>query len=408
MLPPPIPEDDAERLAELLSYSILDSEPELDYDTLVRVCAEICHTPMALITLVDKDRQWFKSKVGNITDSETPRKESFCAHAICDPDNIFVVSDARTDERFKDHPAVVGAPYVAFYAGIPLKSDKGHPIGTLCIIDDKPQELSENQKLALQLLSKQVMSLLELRKKNNQLELALKKLAANNKSLESFAFKAAHDIKSPLNNISALSSYLETHYTEDASKEGKEMLALIGKSATVLRDMVDGMMEHARADQALEDALSELTLHTVFSDMKALFSRSDVTLSFTTNVDSIRFHKSVLEQIVSNLIANAVKYSDKEHTAIQVSFDLNTAQKQLTIAVQDNGPGIPEEHQKQIFELFHKLHEQDRFGQEGTGTGLATVDRLVQFYGGTIEVSSNLGEGTLFTMTFPYPLSISS
>ena len=157
--------NEAERLRELESYNILDSLPESDYDDLTKLAAEICGTPIALISLVDKDRQWFKSRYG-LDAPETPRELAFCAHAINDAENTLLVNDARKDERFYDNPLVTGDPNVIFYAGVPLKSEAGLPLGTLCVIDNKPNGLNKGQKESLRILSKQVMNLLVLRKKN--------------------------------------------------------------------------------------------------------------------------------------------------------------------------------------------------------------------------------------------------
>ena len=159
MIPPkPFPLE-KERLAELKSYSILDTLPEEDYDNLTAIAAEICNTEISLISLLDDKRQWFKSH-HNLDVSETPKEYAFCAHAINDPKNVFIVQDARNDERFYDNPLVTGEPHVIFYAGVPLLSPKGLPLGTLCVIDHKPKLLSNSQINSLQALSKQVMNIL--------------------------------------------------------------------------------------------------------------------------------------------------------------------------------------------------------------------------------------------------------
>jgi diguanylate cyclase (GGDEF)-like protein len=164
-----LPKSEALRLNVLRSYSILDTLAEQAYDDLTLLASQICDTPIALISLVDHDRQWFKSKVGIETD-ETPRDQSFCAHAILEPEHVFVVNDASSDPRFHDNPLVTSAPHIRFYAGAPLVSPAGEAIGTLCVIDDHQRGLSERQQQCLQALARQVMAQFELRRLVRELE----------------------------------------------------------------------------------------------------------------------------------------------------------------------------------------------------------------------------------------------
>ncbi len=158
-----IGENESERVALLKRYQILDTESEDDFNEIVQLASKICETPISLISLVDSDRQWFKAKVG-LSVPQTARDVSFCAHALSQ-DAIMVVPDTSKDDRFFDNPLVTGDPHVGFYAGMPLKTESGLVLGTLCVIDHKPRNLNETQLLALNILGKQVIKLLELKMK---------------------------------------------------------------------------------------------------------------------------------------------------------------------------------------------------------------------------------------------------
>lgn len=158
----PFPANEVERLAALVRYEILDTPQEEEFEDITALAAYICDVPIALISLVDLERQWFKSKLGLLAD-ETTRSRSFCAHAILQPTNIFIVPDATLDDRFADNPLVTGDPHIRFYAGTSLLTPDGLPVGTLCLLDRQPRQLDRQQLEALQRLGRQVVAQLELR-----------------------------------------------------------------------------------------------------------------------------------------------------------------------------------------------------------------------------------------------------
>jgi len=178
--PKPKQTSDAERVAALEKYAILDTDPEKAFDDLTALASFICKTPIALISLIDEDRQWFKSKIG-VTISETPRDLAFCSVAIQQPD-VFVVPDTLQDERFRDNPLVISEPRVRFYAGAPLITEEGYALGTLCVVDRTPREFTAEQKEALKALSRLVLAQMEFRR-----NLILLKEALNDRTKEEHA-----------------------------------------------------------------------------------------------------------------------------------------------------------------------------------------------------------------------------
>ena len=161
-----LPARENERLDYLYHLAILDTPREQSFDDVAQLAGSICATPIAIVSMIDERRQWYKSCVG-LDITEVPRELTFCAHAILNPDELMVVEDARQDPRFCDHPMVVGEPYIRFYAGAPLVTENGLALGTLCIVDFQPRGLSQTQILTLKLLAGQVMQLLRLREANN-------------------------------------------------------------------------------------------------------------------------------------------------------------------------------------------------------------------------------------------------
>lgn len=168
----PLPQNEGQRLKVLWQYDVLDTVPEAMFDDLADLAAHICEAPIAMISLVDEKRQWFKSHIG-VSLRETSRDISFCAHAILQ-DGLFIVSDATKDPRFRNNPLVTGRQKIRFYAGVPLKSPDGYALGTLCVLDKKARQLRVEQKRALLVLARHVETQLELRRHAKELAEARK------------------------------------------------------------------------------------------------------------------------------------------------------------------------------------------------------------------------------------------
>jgi GAF domain-containing protein len=171
------------RVEALREYGIMDTPPEEEFENITSLASRICGTPMSLITLLDDKRQWFKASIG-IDVKETPIEYAFCAHAIKNPSELTVVPDSRKDRRFANNPFVTGEPHIVFYAGMPLVDEGGHALGSLCVLDVQEQTLTPFQLNALKQLAKQVVILLQLKKKARELENLVATLQQRNRDLE--------------------------------------------------------------------------------------------------------------------------------------------------------------------------------------------------------------------------------
>ena len=437
MIKAKIHEREKERLALLQSYSILDTLPEKDYDNLTKLAAEICQTPISLITLLDDKRQWFKSHYG-LEVSETPIEDAFCAHAITGNDPIFITKDAREDNRFHKNPLVTGEPNIVFYAGIPLKNANGLSLGTLCVIDDKTRTLTESQKESLNVLSEQVINLLELRKnklelerahkklkkfskklerkvfqRTNQLEIKTIKLELINNDLESFNHICSHDLQEPLRKIQMFISQVSDTEFDNLSEEGKHKLERIDLSAARMRNLIQDLLAYG-STETIDNSLTTVSLKKLVDEVKDVLS------------EELKEHKTVLrvqkdceitvrpiqfKQLLFNLFTNAIKFSKREDKpVIKVSgkivegsdypeLQLAEEKRYSRILVSDNGIGFDQKYERKVFEIFQRLHSDEEY--QGTGIGLAIVKRIITTHNGQIRVESSLGNGATFEIFIP-------
>ncbi len=211
----PFTDNEDERIISLKSYDLLDSLPEKEYDDITQLASEICGTSVSLITLIDDKRQWFKSAYGTEV-KETPRDIAFCAHAILNPQEVFVVPDSRKDSRFADNPLVTEEPHVIFYAGVPLVNKDGFAVGSLCVLDTATKELSESQLHALKTLAKQVITLFELRKTNKTLQTFKGFLEERNAELEAIAGTMKKDVQPQVETLYNILKNLHDGETNNA------------------------------------------------------------------------------------------------------------------------------------------------------------------------------------------------
>lgn len=384
-----------QRINALRKLKILDSGREKEYDDLVELAAMICNTPIALISLIDENRQWFKSSIG-MDVCETELRFSFCNHAIKFEGEIFEISDARTDDRFKDNPFTFGEKPVIFYAGVPLRYNENFVLGTLCVIDHEPRLLTDLQRKALTNIAHQVVKLFEMRNNNNGLRETQKLLREKNSQLKNFAGVVSHDMKMPLASMILTIDMLKTKYASILDESGMDYLRNLKGSAFKLSDYVTNILAHYESDAITEEnSLERFEINDLLEDIVEMLDiKEDCEINFPKKNQKIYCNRIALEQIFLNLIGNAIKYNDKHNIVIDLQVEEDEVYYHFT--VRDNGMGIPKEEQHKIFDLFSTAAEKDRRGHKGNGIGLSTVKKLIHNLGGSIDLQSEVGKFTSF------------
>ncbi len=403
----PVPANEEERLAEVRRYRILDTEPERAFDDVTRLASQICGTPIALISLMDEAREWFKAKVGTEA-KEIPRELALCAHAICQ-EGTFIVPDAARDPRFCDNPLVVEDPKIRFYAGVPLLSPEGHALGMLCVIDRKPGKLSPAQLDALETLARFATTQLELRRSLFELEAVVRARhghPSTHATAEALAHQRqqtsallVHDLKNPLGTMLLIGRAL-TH-EPNLSPEGREAVSdLLGASESMLRMVMD-MLDVARSEgsglarrSTLLDlaALVDFAVKGIARDAAA--NHVELVMEVESNV-GIEADPELLRRTLQNLLENAIRYSGEGRSVEVRGYARGDT---VVVEIKDQGIGIKEEDRARIFEPHVQV---DAGARRGHGLGLVFCRRAVEAHGGRIRVEANEPRGTKFVVELP-------
>ncbi len=399
MISPTVPINENFRLEALRSLDILDTESQKEFDEITALASYICDTDVALISLVDSDRQWFKSKHG-ITTCETPRKNSLCSHAVLHPDAPLIIKDTRKDPRFNSEPIFLEGRPVIFYAGIPLIDTNNFALGSLCVMDSKPRVLNKKQIESINSLAKQVIVLFELNKKNRDLQKIQDQLEKKNESLREFARVISHDLKTPLANIITSTDLLKLKLTSKLDEESLEYFKYIKISSFSMSNYISDILEHYESDNLLNNKPEEFYLNHLLKDIINLLSiKSNVVINFPEHDPVLECNKLALKQVLFNLIVNSVKYNDKEKVII--SIESSEDENFFYFRITDNGMGIHQSKLDTVFELFTTANVTDKDGNKGNGIGLSTVKKLIEKQGGSINVTST---EKVFT-TFEFSIS---
>jgi signal transduction histidine kinase len=414
--PAPLASNEEERVLSLEHLGVLDTAHEEGFDDIVMLASMWCDAPIALVSLVDRERQWFKACIG-LNVQETHRDLAFCAHAILVPDELLVVEDALLDERFKESALVLGAPYIRFYAGAPVRDDAGHALGTVCVIDTKPRTLTDPQRTSLLALARQTSALLQLRLLSDQRESRAQSLENDlmdarvlNRQIENsldhaklvsslgmVAASIAHDFNNLLQALSASLQMIKLRARRPADVERFSDTGL--EAIEQGSQLVTYLLASVRKDTpnlACVDINSRLTsMHDVLT--RTVTDDVDVALSLTAPSTGVMCDESQLNAAVLNLVTNArdaLAGAGKITIATQLMFVEDhaslTAGDYLLLSVSDNGPGISPEIAQKIFEPFFTTKDQGK----GTGLGLSQVRDFAEANGGVVQAHTSLGVGT--------------
>lgn len=395
---PPIPENEEKRLEALAAYESLEEEPKRDpaFDRLAKLAAEICEMPIALINLVGEKKEFKKACFG-IEGETTPRCITFCQFAIMQ-DGLYEVHDATNHRIFYDNPNVTGALNLRYYAGMPLKTPDGYNIGTLCLVDQKPNALNKSQKQALKVLADEVISRFEL-------NAARAKLEALNKEKDELIRIVSHDMRNPLSGIIGASGYLISE-TED--EEQKQILKLIEDSGEALLGIVNVLLnseyiknESFQVSKKKWDvaALTRdvINLYQPFAMLKKVTLHVDLPETCICMIDGEKW-----KQIVGNLLGNAIKFTPQDGS-VTISVSQTTVNKktQVILKISDTGVGIHEQHLSKLFSGSKEILKKGTEGEESTGLGMVLIHKYVTIQLGTITVVSQPNEGTTFKINIP-------
>ena len=391
------PKNENKRIQLLKNLNILDTQLEEAYDKITEFASKLCNAPISLVSLIDEDRQWFKSRFG-LSATETPRDLAFCAHAILE-NKTFIIEDARKDKRFSDNPLVTEAPDVIFYAGVPLELEDTLRVGTLSVIDNKPRKMTPEQVSGLEFLAAQVVTLLELRIKNIELKETIK-------IKSSFYANISHEIRTPMNGIIGITQILKD---KKLDTETLDELNLIGDCCNNLLSIINDVLDYSKIESG-KLSLEQLPFsihHSIDSIMRLLKTKAQENrVTLTSKIDNIpnffigdqvRFN-----QLLINLVGNAIKFTKDGDVSISVKL-LNKVNNKfmLEVSVIDQGIGIPDEMISHIFKSFTQYDNSTSRKFGGSGLGLSICKGLIKIMGGEISAESAEGKGSRFYFTLP-------
>ncbi len=387
------------RLQALRDFQILDTGAEPAFDRLTHIAAAHYGVPIALVSLVDESRQWFKSRLG-LDVCETSRAISFCTHAIRSDDPL-IVNDASAHPAFAGNPLVTGPPHIRFYAGAPLVAESGARLGTLCIIDHAPRpDFSRSDADVLMALAALVIDEMELR-------LARVRAEAESRAKSDFIATMSHELRTPMTSVLG---YVELLAETDLDEQQREFVNLVHSSSGHLLQLLNDALDLSRIESGLlklkPEKFSPADLVALAVEFFAASARSkglDLRAGQLPAKDNLFYGDARrIRQILYNLINNAIKFTERGHVSVSCELrpDLDD-NKALHLAVLDTGIGIDDDMQSILFERFVQGDGKTSRDHYGAGLGLAICRELADAMGGSILCDRVDGGGSCFRVVIP-------
>ncbi len=422
---PPIPYNERYRLDALYAFDILDTQSEPAFDRITQLAARHFGVPVALVSLVDSGRQWFKSRVG-MERQETSREESFCAYAIMSQD-VMQVPDATKDPRFADNPLVTQEPWIRFYAAAPLVSPQGFCLGTLCLIDSRPRKaLTAEEQSTLRDLAELVMHELMFRRLCTQAVTVLDTPGGRKKRGKARARKSngaerdlaqeaqldvlvslAHELRTPLNAILGFSDCMNKEIfgpVENAKYlEYSRHIFDSGSHILGITNSILDLAKFKRGQIALQEDvidIAELMKHTAGMFVEqARQGEIAVAEELASGHVKLRADRQLVVQMLVNLIGNSIKFTPRGGS-VTVTCRVDGKGRPV-LSVADTGIGIASADIAKALQEFGRIDKHRVPNPEGSGLGLSITKRLIELHGGALEIESRPGVGTKVALRFP-------
>lgn len=391
----PIPANELDRLLSLSSYDVDYTSIEDNFKDLTELAARVAGTEISLINLIDTYTQWSVAKHG-IDLEQMPREDSVCQYVVMDGSNLEVL-DLSEDERFKYKDYVKGPLNLRYYYGIPLRTNTGHNIGALCVLDTEKKKISPEKVELLQLISKEIMSRLQTLKLLEDLKTKVSEYKETNK-------RVAHDIRGPLAGIIGISEIISEQGDANKLDEVLDFVNLIHKSSKSILDLADEILTDEQKAEVKPDKFNlgifKEKLQKLYG-VQAMNKNIALNLNVSPAQEAIAISKDKLLQIVGNLISNAIKFTPSKGVIdVDMQLKIDALPMILTIVVSDTGEGMTAATIQQILSGQQQTTS-GTGGEIGYGFGLSMVKHLVETLNGTMQIESDPGKGTSFEIKLP-------
>ncbi|MBA9074925.1 signal transduction histidine kinase [Flavobacterium gossypii] len=385
-----IPSNEALRLQKLYDYQVLDTHSEDTFDKIALLASQIFNTKNAFVTFVDEHRVYFKANIGDFQASEVSREDSLCSLAILD-EKMTVFNDTHSVPDLLKNPFVTATNGIRFYAGAPLKSPEGYSMGTVCVIDSVPKEVTEHQMAMLRTLSDIVMNKLESRLRYNTII----------KSQNDLMGIALHEIKNPLASISLANDILRM----DTSKTPK-MTDMIKRCVATIQNKLADLLKLSEDEEkeqrlSIEEADLKEMLDRLINNFELLANKKNqiIELTIEDSLPKINIDKTKISDVLHNLLSNAIKYSYSNSTIKIIAKKIDDF---VEIEFKDQGQGLNDEDADKLFKKFAKLSSKPTGKESSNGLGLSICKSFVELHKGQIFAKSPGKElGTSFFISLP-------